>query len=101
MNICRTNLGKASLNYNYKWQHGKTILTPTHMENDFIDVTNGNDVLNFINHFSKQHNLIGLNSLKRVEDLLHHHLPINLNNRKDITTWIRKHWDTQFYKNAR
>lgn len=90
---------KAALQYQYQWPGKKTILSPTFLDEDLIDVSNGYDVLNFINRFFVVHGLISESSFTRLEYLLHHHLPININSRKDITAWIKKNWDRQFYNN--
>ena len=88
---------KKDLQYQYQWPGRRTILSPTFLDDDLIDVANGDDVLNFINRFFVVHNLMSQSSFYRLEFLIKHHLPININSRKDITAWIKKNWDRQFY----
>jgi len=88
---------KTNLQYQYQWPGRNTIITPTFKDDDIIDTANGDDVLNFINRFFVVHNLISVSSFERLEYLIKHHLPININSRKEITAWIKKNWDRQFY----
>ena len=97
--ISMSKFDKTALKYQYTWPVKKTILSPTFLDDDLIDVTNGYDVLNFINRFFVVHNLISDTSFTRLEYLIRHHLPININSRKDITAWIKKNWDREFYGN--
>jgi len=88
---------KNDLQYQYSWPGRTTIITPTYKDDDLIDAANGDDVLNFINRFFVVHNLMSQSSFERLEYLIKHHLPININSRKEITAWIKKNWDRQFY----
>lgn len=88
---------KINLQYHYQWPGRTTIITPTYKDDDLIDVANGDDVLNFINRFFVVHNLMSHNTFERIEFLLKHHLPMNINTRRDITAWVKKNWDRQFY----
>ena len=94
--IIMPKFAKTDLQYHYQWDIKKTILSPTFLDDDLIDSTNGNDVLNFINRFFAVHGLLSHHSFLRLETLLYHHLPININSRKEITSWVKKNWDRQF-----
>ncbi|KGO94907.1 hypothetical protein [Flavobacterium subsaxonicum] len=82
-----------SLQYNYIWTTVKQ--TQNNADNNYIDVTNGYDVLRFINNFFETHALSSAQTFNRIEMLLHH-LPLTVNNQKDITNWVRKNWTRNF-----
>lgn len=85
---------RECLAYVYKWE----AMTKTELKNKkTLDRTNGNEVLRFINDFFNAQNLSSLLSFKKAERLLYNHLPINIKNKKEITFWLLKNWETEFY----
>jgi hypothetical protein len=78
---------KESLRYNYNW-------SPTAIPgNDGnTNVSNGHDVLTFINWFFKEHGLMSLHNVERIEWLLQK-APQNYKSRKDLCSYVRKNWD--------
>lgn len=94
LNLIMARFDKPQLQNTYSWKEGSPGCTPTFLDNDVIDTANGHDVLNFINRFFALHGLTSIESFKKLEYLLLKK-PLNINTRKDITTWIRKNWDYQ------
>jgi hypothetical protein len=90
-----TRFTETLLQYTYAWT-GTTKPTRSFSDTDYIDVTNGYEVLSFINYFFESHNLSSSQTFKKIECLLHH-LPITINTRKEITAWIRKSWNRKLY----
>ncbi|WP_162926993.1 hypothetical protein [Flavobacterium psychrotrophum] len=85
---------RSCLIYKYKWDSRKelTLVTKT-----TLDRTNGYEVLYFINTFFRVYNLGSMITFKRAEFLLYNHLPINIKNRSEITSWLLKYWNQDFY----
>lgn len=85
---------KDCLTYTYKWE----AVNKTSIKNKkTLDRTNGAEVLRFINDFFSSQNLSSLLSFKKAESLIYNHLPINIKDKKEITYWLLKNWDTEFY----
>jgi hypothetical protein len=89
--IIADKFGKDCLNYTYKWD------VPLFAKNKrMLDRTHGYEMLYFINDFFSRHNLSSMISFKRAEYLLYNHLPINIKNKKEIRSWLIRHWDYDF-----
>ncbi|OKS85711.1 hypothetical protein [Mucilaginibacter polytrichastri] len=86
-------MSKKDLKFVYQWPI-QTIYDPTELDHDIIVLSNGNDVLNFINGFSKAHNLSSKKTLEKVEYILNKHLYPGINTRKEIENWICKNWNS-------
>lgn len=87
--------GKETLCYSYRWDNAD--------ENNIqrkrtLDRANGLEMLHFIVDFFQSHNLTSHASFVRAEYLLYNHLPINIKNKSEITSWLLKHWDSEFYR---
>lgn len=78
---------KESLKYNYNW-------SPTGIPgNDGnTNVSNGHDVLTFINWFFKEHGLMSLHNVERIEWLLQK-APQNYRSKNELCSYVRKNWD--------
>jgi hypothetical protein len=87
---------KSSLTYQYKWPPNNAY-SPTSLDEDMIETDNGYEVLNFINNFFLKEGLTSVETFKRIEFLLHEHLPPSINTRVNIALWIRKNWNRHFY----
>lgn len=95
MQVMKTFKG-MSLKYTYNWPEPSQF-SPTFLDDDSIDITNGYEMLNFINRFFVMHGLTSEHTLVRLEYMLYEHLPIVINTRKEITTWVCKNWNREFY----
>jgi hypothetical protein len=97
MELAIENMGqfnKEDLCYSYKWQSEAGTYARTKKT---LNRTNGSEVLEFINEFFSSHNLSSAGSFKRTEYLLYNHLPINIKNKTEITSWLLKNWDSHSY----
>ncbi|TRW21943.1 hypothetical protein FMM05_19330 [Flavobacterium zepuense] len=87
---------KSSLHYTYKWPK-ESFSEPTSLDGDVIELDNGYHVLNFINVFFEKKGLTSMITFVRLEFMLHEKIPRTLKARKEITSWILKHWNREFY----
>jgi len=85
---------KSCLIYKYKWEMRREAILKNKLT---LDRTNGHEVLHFINGFFKVFKLSSITTFKRIEYLMYNHLPININRREEIISWLLKHWDREFY----
>jgi hypothetical protein len=80
---------KDDLNGYYKWavEDRSSLFTgmPTRR---LFDRWNGNQVLFLINTILEQSSSSTIEDGKRVEDLLIHHLPVNINSEKSVFNWL-------------
>lgn len=82
---------KEDLRYSYKWD-----VFTDYTNSKTLNRVYGKEVLDFINNFFAVHNLSSIISFRRAEYLLYNHLPINIKNKKEIMSWLLKHWHTDF-----
>lgn len=81
--------------YTYRWE---AVNSRVLKNKKTLDRTNGMEVLRFINDFFSSQNLSSLLSFKKAEGLIYNHLPINIKDKKEITFWLLKNWETEFYR---
>lgn len=81
---------KEDLTGYYKWavEDRSSLFTgmPTRR---LFDRWNGNQVLFLINTILEQSPSFSIEDGKRVEDLLIHHLPVNINSEKSVFNWLQ------------
>lgn len=82
---------KDNLSYTYKWDNSTRL---SHKKT--LDRTCGQEVLQFINDFFNAQNLGSTLTFKKAEYLLYNHLPINIKNKTEISSWLIRHWDNDF-----
>jgi hypothetical protein len=80
---------KDDLTGYYKWavEDRSSLFTGTPTRRLF-DRWNGNQVLFLINTFLEQWPSSSTEDGKQVEDLLIHHLPVNINSEKSVFNWL-------------
>lgn len=83
---------KKHLKYRYSWEISRF------GNGKYLDRSNGEQVLQFINEFFIKHNLSSATSFTRAEELLYNHVPINIKNKLEITSWLLKNWDADLYR---
>lgn len=89
------NFTKKNLTYTYNWN---SVSLLTFNDNDFIDTTNGNDVLAFMSHYAQIHNINSIDAFNRLEYIIHNYAPQNTNSQLAITAAITKNWNKQLYR---
>ncbi|TRW21487.1 hypothetical protein FMM05_20265 [Flavobacterium zepuense] len=88
---------KMSLKYTYKWpESGATEITSSD-DDDMIDIKNGYHVLNFINVFFAQKGLTSIDTFYKLEYMLNERMPVTMETRKEMTTWVLTVWNRIFY----
>lgn len=85
---------RKHLKYGYRWEMSRS----GSVNGKYLDRSNGQQVLQFINDFFKKHNLSSVNSFTRAEELLYNHVPINIKSKLEITSWMLKNWDADLYR---
>jgi len=86
---------KHNLTYTYNWNNVSLL---TFNDSDFIDTTNGNDVLAFMNRYAQTHHINSIDAFNRLEYIIHNYAPKNTNSQQDITAAITKNWNKQLYR---
>lgn len=84
---------RKCLVHKYKWEARKETVLKNKLK---LDRTNGYEVLHFINEFFDTYKLTSHTTCRRAEYLMYNHLPININNKSEITSWLLKNWDKEF-----
>jgi len=82
-------INQTDLQYDYTWD------TESPAIHGHVNVSDGFQVLAFINHFSAMHNLSSKNSLLKAERLLRGKLPASICNMKDLNSWLCKNWEVE------
>lgn len=92
--------GKKALAYNYKWEiiHPKSHIVIYGRE-DIIFRKNGFCILEFVNRFMQVHGLSRLQNFRKIEWMILKHMPVSVDNRRDMEEWIRDHWHMNFLPN--
>lgn len=85
---------RKHLKYRYRWELSRL----NSHSSKYLDRSNGEQVLQFINDFFIKHNLSSATSFTRAEELLYNHVPINIKSKLEITSWLLKNWDADLYR---
>lgn len=87
---------KEDLKYSYNWNDLYVEKSSIDQE-DFIDRTNGNQMLTFFNRFLELHGLFTRSSLHRLEKLFCKFMPKDISTRSEIKSWLGKNWNKHFH----
>ena len=86
---------KLHLTYTYNWTSTSLL---NFNDTDFIDITNGGDVLVFMNQYAQANNLNCINHFNRLEYIIQSYSPANSNSKMAIIAAINKNWDKKLYR---
>ncbi len=81
---------KEDLKGYYKWAvEDRSLLFTGSPTRRLFDRWNGNQVLFLINYFAALSDSFTIEEGQKLEDLLIHHLPVNINSEKSVFTWLQ------------